>query len=90
MANAQFKNISLAIREMSVGTVWDVIFPLSQLSNYHIGMIINGRKGVEDQNTYTLLVGMKFSAAVKEGDMKILNKLNINLPHDAALSLLGV
>lgn len=53
-------------------------------------MIINGRKGVEDQNIYTLLVGMKFSAAVKERDMKILNKLNINLPHDAALSLLGV
>lgn len=38
-------------------------------------MIINGRKGVEDQNTYMLLVGMKFSAAVRERDMKILNKL---------------
>lgn len=54
------------------------------------GVIINGRRGVEDQNTYTLLVGMKFSAAVMEKDMTILKKLNINLPHDAALSLLGV
>lgn len=56
-----------------------MIFP----SSYD--MIINGRKGVEDQNTYTLFVGMKFSAAVMEKDMTILN-----LPHDAALSLLGV
>ena len=44
------------------------------------------RKG----NPLTLLVGMQTSTATMEKSMEVLKKLEIELPHDPAIPLLGI
>ena len=42
------------------------------------------------ENTLTLLVGMQTSTATMENSVEILKKLQIELPYDPAIPLLGI
>jgi hypothetical protein len=39
---------------------------------------------------HTLLMGMQASATTLENNMKLLKKLNVDLPYDPAIPLLGI
>ena len=45
---------------------------------------------MEKGNPLTLLVGMQTSAATMEKSMEVLKKLEIELPYDPAIPLLGI
>jgi hypothetical protein len=44
----------------------------------------------EKRNPHTLLVGMQTSANTLEKNWRLLKNLNINLPYDPAIPLLGI
>ena len=51
---------------------------------------INAGEGVEKRNHLTLLVGTQTSTATMESVWRFLKKLEIELPYDPAIPLLGI
>jgi hypothetical protein len=56
----------------------------------YLTITTNAGKDVRNQNPYTLLVGMQISTTTMESSVEISQKLEIELPYDPVIPLLGI